>query len=119
MIFVALMITLAPPTAVGMLVDDRVLVGSPIWFKPFKFAVSFALYGTTLAWVLTKLTRGRRTGWWAGTVIAVAGVVEMLIIVGQVVRGTRSHFNLTSPFDAALFSVMGLTIVVLWSVTAY
>jgi hypothetical protein len=118
MTFVVLMLALIPLTTVGMLVDDHVLMGSPIWFKPFKFAVSFALYGTTLAWMLTKLTRGRRTGWWAGTVIAVAGIVEMLIIVGQVVRGTRSHFNVTTPFDATLFSIMGLTIVVLWSFTA-
>src|SRR4029453_1617189 len=98
----------------GLIVDDRVLVGAPIWLKPFKFAVSFTVYALTLAWLLTLLRRGRRGGWWAGTVIAVAGMIEMAVIVGQVVRGRRSHFNMATPLDGALWSVMGATIVFPW-----
>jgi hypothetical protein len=102
----------------GLMVDDRVLVGAPIWLKPFKFAVSFTVYALTLAWMLTLLRRGRRLGWWAGTVIAVAGTIEMVVIVGQVVRGRRSHFNLATPLDSALWSTMGATIMFLWLATA-
>ena len=42
---------------VGLVVDDRMLVGAPIWAKPAKFAISFGLYAVTLAWMLT-LPRG-------------------------------------------------------------
>ncbi|MBT2477683.1 hypothetical protein J7E94_05210 [Streptomyces sp. ISL-94] len=104
-------------TGAGLIVDDRVLVGSPIWHKPFKFSLSFTLYGLTLAWMHSLLTRGRRVGWWAGTVVVAASVIEMAVIVGQVVRGKRSHFNQETPLDSALFSLMGMTIVVLWLAT--
>lgn len=116
-LFAAAMAVTAVVSAGGLLVDDRVLAGSAIWFKPFKFAASFVVYALALAWMLTLLTRGRRTGWWAGTVVALASCVEMVIIVGQVVRGKRSHFNNATPFDASLFAVMGATIVILWAGT--
>ncbi|MFD9033411.1 hypothetical protein ACFVZW_19995 [Streptomyces sp. NPDC059567] len=98
----------------GLLFDDRILVGVPIWTKPFKFAVSFVAYCMTLAWMLTLLPRGRRVGWWAGTVLAVASAAEMVLITTQVVRGKQSHFNNETAFDAAVFQAMGLTVVVLW-----
>ncbi|MEU6946382.1 hypothetical protein ABZ957_14290 [Streptomyces sp. NPDC046316] len=98
----------------GLLFDDRVLVGAPIWAKPFKFAVSFVAYCMTLAWMLTLLPRGRRVGWWAGTVVTVTSSIEMVLITMQVVRGRRSHFNHETAFDSAVFRVMGLTIAVLW-----
>ena len=101
---------------VGIFTDPRVINGSPAWLKPTKFGISFTLYNLTLAWML-GLVRGRRElvsalGW---TVVA-AFVLEMAAIVTQVVRGTTSHFNFATPFDAALWSLMGGTIVVLWLV---
>jgi hypothetical protein len=77
-----------------------------------------------MAWLLTLLERGhqgrwtRRIGRWAGTVVVAAGVIEMAIIVGQVIRGRRSHYNEATPLDAALWSAMGMTIVALWLATA-
>ncbi|RSS36178.1 hypothetical protein [Streptomyces sp. WAC08241] len=105
---------LALVSAVGLAVDDRILVGVPIWAKPFKFSVSFVAYSLSLAWMLSLLPRGRRAGWWAGTVIAVASAVEMALITLQVVRGTQSHFNRATPFDDTVFQIMGGTVVVLW-----
>ncbi|MGP4000956.1 hypothetical protein [Streptomyces sp. 8N706] len=109
------MVVLAVVSAVGLVADERMLVGAPIWFKPLKFSVSFAAYGLTLAWMLSLTTRSRRTGWWAGTSVVTAGTVEMAIITVQVIRGRRSHFNVETPFDQTLFVVMGLTIVALWT----
>lgn len=110
--FAAVMAALASVLVVAALVDDRTLLGAPVWVKPLKFALSFALYGGALAWLLGQLPTPamRRTGW----VIAVASVIEMVIIVGQAARGVRSHYNDDSPFDAMLWGVMGMTIVVLW-----
>ncbi|MFE0177712.1 hypothetical protein ACFWZ2_35915 [Streptomyces sp. NPDC059002] len=113
-LFSASMAVLALISAVGLVADDRVLVGARIWFKPLKFSVSFVAYSLSLAWMLSLLDRGRRAGWWAGTVVMAASVVEMVIITGQVVRGRRSHFNHQTPFDEALFNTMAVTVVVLW-----
>ncbi|WBO69274.1 hypothetical protein [Streptomyces camelliae] len=104
-------------SAVGLVVDDRVLVGAPVWAKPFKFSVSFVAYCPSLAWMLSFLPRGRRVGWWAGTVVALAGLVEMVIITGQAARGKRSHFNHETPFDEALYNTMAVTVVILWTAT--
>lgn len=112
--FSASMAVLAVISGVGLVVDDRVLTGARIWFKPFKFSVSFVAYSLSLAWMLSLLDRGRKAGWWAGTVVAVSSLVEMVLITTQVVRGKRSHFNHATPFDEALFNAMAVTVVVLW-----
>lgn len=113
--FAVAMAGLSVLLVVAALVDDRELLGAPLWFKPLKFAVSFVLYGAALAWMLGQLREPamRRTGW----VIVVASVIEMLIITGQAARGVRSHFNDDTVADGLLFSVMGATIVVLWLAT--
>ncbi|MFJ6198980.1 hypothetical protein [Micromonospora sp. NPDC092111] len=115
MVFVSAMAVLAVVSAVGVLADPRVLTGVPIWLKPLKFSVSFVLYGTTLAWMLSLLPGRSRIAEWAGTVIVAMSVVEMVIIVGQVLRGTTSHFNETTPFNAALWEAMGASIMVLFA----
>jgi hypothetical protein len=102
----------------GLLFDHRVLVGAPIWLKPLKFAVSIAIYTLTFGWLASLVTRGRRAAWWLGTVIGASLLGEMAIIVGQVVRGRRSHFNVATPLDTALYAVMGVTVVVVWVATA-
>ncbi|GGU61858.1 hypothetical protein FHX79_11955 [Streptomyces cavourensis] len=116
-VFSAVMALGAVASAVGLAVDDRVLVDAPIWAKPFKFYLSFTVYGLSLAWMLAQSTRGRRAGWWAGNVVVATSLVEMAIITGQVVRGKRSHFNVETPLDQTLFTAMGITVIVLWAAT--
>lgn len=111
------MAALAVASAAGLIVDDRVLAGAPIWFKPFKFAVSFAAYGLTLAWMLSRRAAPSRAGRWAAHTVVVSGLVEMAVITGQAVRGRRSHFNVETPLDGALFTTMGVTVAVLWAGT--
>jgi hypothetical protein len=114
MIFVSAMALAAVVALVGIFADPRVLTGVPIWLKPFKFAVSLGLYGLTLAWMLSLLPRRSRVAEWAATIVVAAGVAEMLIIVGQVIRGQTSHYNETTPFNAALWQAMGMSIMVLF-----
>jgi hypothetical protein len=45
------MLAVAAASGVGMLVDPRVITGAPAWLKPFKFAISTAVYSLTLAWI--------------------------------------------------------------------
>jgi uncharacterized membrane protein YhaH (DUF805 family) len=102
----------------GILADDRTLFGVPIWLKPFKFAVSIAIYTTTMAWMLSLLAeRRRRFGWWLGTIVATSLLIEMVIIAGQAARGRPSHFNAATPQDSVLFSIMGATIAIAWIAT--
>ncbi|MFJ9762545.1 hypothetical protein ACIRUY_01895 [Streptomyces erythrochromogenes] len=117
-VFALVMALWAVGSAVGLAVDDRVLTGAPIWAKPFKFSISFVAYCLALAWMISLLgedrPRLRRTAWWAGTTVAVASAVEMVLITLQVLRGVRSHFNSATPFDTQVYSLMGNTVVVLW-----
>ena len=113
--FAVAMAAIAPVLAVLAVVDDRMLLGAPLWLKPLKFAVSFVAYSATLAWLLGQL-RDRAlqvTGW----VIVAASVIEMAIITGQAAVGNRSHFNEDGGLGSMLFSIMGATIVVLWLAT--
>lgn len=102
---------------VGMLTDHRVLTGLPIWDKPTKFALSVLIYSVTWAWLIAQLDRARRAAWWAGAVSAVLLGLEMVFIVGQVIRGTTSHFNQTTPLNATLWRTMGGVIALVWIAT--
>jgi hypothetical protein len=117
MMTAGLMAAMAVVSLGGLVLDDRILLGAPIWLKPFKFAVSIAVYCVTWAWLLTLLQRGRRLAHRVSTAIVVILVVEYGIIVAQVVRGRASHFNVSTPLDATLFSVMGVSIAALWTGT--
>jgi len=99
---------------VGLVADPRVITGAPAWLKPMKFAVSIAVYCFTVLWLLT-FVRGRpRLVRAIGWVTAVGLAVEMALIVAQVVRGTTSHFNVGTAFDAAIWSAMGAIVVSVW-----
>jgi hypothetical protein len=87
------MFTLALVSAVGLFVDDRLLLGESVWLKPLKFGFAMGVYTLTLAWLLGKLTKGRRLGWWLGTVFAVAGVLDVGAVAYAAANGTFSHFN--------------------------
>lgn len=96
----------------GLWLDPRVITGAPAWLKPAKFAVSIAIYTLTLAWVFTYLPDWRQTRRIVGWTSAVVFVLELVVIDLQAWRGTTSHFNVGTPMDAMLFSVMGAAIVV-------
>ncbi|MHA7264440.1 hypothetical protein ACX80W_14675 [Arthrobacter sp. TMN-37] len=111
------MALLAVASLLGLILDPRELVGAPAWAKPLKFALSIFLYSLTLAWLTGLLTRGRKFAWWTATVAAAALGIEMVVIVGAVVAGTTSHFNVSTPLNATLWGVMALSIVVVWLAT--
>ena len=70
------------------------------------------IYTLTLAWVFTYLPEWTRTRRVVGWITAVTLVLEIVIIDVQAWRGTTSHFNVGTPFDGVLFTIMGLAIVV-------
>lgn len=101
-------------TLAGLIFDARLQGGAPIWAKPFKFSVSILIYALVLSWLLGQLPRWRRLSWWAGTLTAVFLTVELAIIGGAAAAGTTSHFNVSTPVAAGLWSAMAASIVIVW-----
>ena len=87
--------------------DSRLVMGINVWIKPIKFAMSIAIYVWTVAWLLEYLrlpSWAKRTISWG---IAISMLTEIACITAQAARGTTSHYNVNTPFDAAIFSIMG------------
>jgi hypothetical protein len=118
-LFAALMVAGASVSLLGWGLDHRVLAGDPIWAKPLKFNLSLAVYSITLALFIGLMPPGRlrRAAWWAGTVGAASSLLEITIITIQVVRGTSSHFNISTPFDRTMYLLMGAGVVFLYTAT--
>ena len=118
-LFAVLMVVGAAASLLGLGLDHRVLAGDPIWAKPLKFNLSLAVYSITLALFIGLMPRGRlrRAAWWAGTVGAVSSLLEITIITVQVVRGTSSHFNISTAFDRTMYLLMGAGVVFLYTAT--
>ena len=113
---IAMLMTLIT-SLIGLVVDSRTITNVSAWLKPTKFAISLTLYAFTLAWLLQFVQS-------FPVVVSILSfatmsilIVETGIVVLQVVRGTASHFNIGTPFDARLFSIMGIGIGLLWLVT--
>lgn len=102
---------------VGLVVDPREILGQPAWAKPLKFALSIAIYAVTLAWMIGLAPRARRLLSAVGTIVVVALVLEMVVIVGAVLTNTTSHFNVSTPLATAAWSLMAVSIVVVWVAT--
>lgn len=107
-----LMAAVAVPSLIGVFVDPRVITGAPAWLKPFKFAVSTAVYSLTLAWVFGFLTNWPRMRRIVGWTTAIVFALEVALIDLQAWRGTTSHFNSATMFDRVVFLVMGGSILV-------
>lgn len=103
-------------TLIGLVFDPRIITGAPAWLKPAKFAVSIGIYSFTFIWMLGFIQgeRARRIAGWAATLTAIGFLVEIVIIALQALRGVASHFNIATPLDGALFSIMGVFVALLW-----
>jgi hypothetical protein len=106
-----LMVAALIASLAGLWLDPRTIGGAPAWLKPAKFAASIAIYSLTLAWMFGYLRAWERTRRLIGRLTAVVLILEVIIIDAQAWRGTTSHFNIGTPLDAALFTTMGLAIV--------
>jgi hypothetical protein len=89
-----------------ILIDSRMVNQENIWMKPFRFAVSIAMFTWTYAW-FSRFYARKRVLSVLNITIAICMFLEIILITMQAVRGVASHFNTSSPFDTAVFSVMG------------
>lgn len=91
-----------------MAFDPRQVAGFNVWLKPAKFALSIGVYLLTMAWLMGEIRRARRAAAVLAGVIVAAMILEQSLITLQAARGTSSHYNHATPFDSAVFSLMGL-----------
>lgn len=112
-----LMLVGAVFSAAGLVLDPRELVGEPLWMKPLKFYVSLFFFDATALYFLGFLAERRRFVRWVGVILSACGALEVVAISLQAARGVRSHFNTATPFDGAIYSLMGMAITVLWVAT--
>lgn len=110
---------LAAVCTVLMALDGRTLLGRNVWTKPWKFAISIAIFTGTMGWILPSLSLPTRVETLATTGIGSAMTVEIVLISTQAARGVASHFNDSTPLDAAIYTVMGVTITISLTVVAY
>jgi hypothetical protein len=104
------MLPLLAACLVGLAADPRLISGAPAWLKPAKFAASIAIFGATMVWIFSYLPAWPRLRRRVSLITSAVFVLEMSIICLQAWRGTTSHFNTATPFDATLFSIMGAAI---------
>lgn len=109
--FSLLMLVLLVPTLVAAGLDERVIRGVSVWTKPAKFMASLALFAFSTAWFVGLLAPAERQGrvvrlvvW---TIIG-AGSFEIAYITLQAASGQASHYNVSTPLRAALYTLMGL-----------
>lgn len=112
---VILMLLALAGALVGLIVDPRVITGAPAWLKPLKFAISISIYSATFIWLLGFVQGRRRIVRIVAWVTTAGLVIEMALIAMQVVRGTTSHFNISTPFNGAVYYIMGMTVVCVWT----
>lgn len=107
------------PVLLAMYIDDRTIMGINPWIKPAKFLMSVGIYLITFAWMVPRVEGHRRAKSVIAWSVIVAMVTENVLIVTQAARGTTSHFNIRTLFDAVVFQTMGVmilfnTMVVVW-----
>jgi hypothetical protein len=101
-------------TLCGLVVDRRVITGAPAWLKPAKFALSTMIAAWSFAFCIASTRIWPRVTRALDIALAAALAIEIALIDMQAARGTTSHFNIATPFDGAVFAVMGVSILCVW-----
>ncbi len=104
--------------AMGWALDPRQLREANVWIKPIKFALSSAVLAVSTAWFIGHLMPNQRQS------RAVTRIVWLLIasasfevgyIALQAGLGQASHYNVGDWFHGLMYSLMGVSAVVLIS----
>ncbi len=99
---------------IGLVVDRRVITGAPGWLKPAKFALSTMIACWSFAYCIASITIWPRFARSLDILLAAGLFLEIALIDMQAARGTTSHFNNGTHFDAMVYAVMGLSIACIW-----
>lgn len=109
---IALALFIVLITGLALPFEDRLLNDISVWIKPQKFAWSLALHSLTII-LLARLiltTDQLKSALWRWTAMAylTGSLVELLWITLQAARGRASHFNESTGFESAMYTVMAV-----------
>ncbi|MBT8188280.1 MAG: hypothetical protein KJO73_11360 [Croceitalea sp.] len=99
-------------SVLGILLDDRMLMGINIWIKPLKFFISTAVYTLTVGFVITFYPYSNLKKHILRNLVSWTLLLEMVIVALQAARGVQSHYNMSSLTDGILFGAMGILILI-------
>jgi hypothetical protein len=99
------------------LVDGGGWEGPLSWRKPIVFGLSFGITLVTFSWFLGFLRPARWAGWVVVGILSAGSLGEVFLVSMQTWRGVPSHFNESTPFNATVFSLMGLLVTILAATT--
>lgn len=119
-IYGAALLALAVVAVIALQLDPRRIGETGVWTKPAKFLGSIGIFSLTAAWFFGYIAPQRRRAPLMIATIAVllvAGSFELVYIGWQGWRGEASHWNLTTPFHARMYQLMGIGAVLLVATT--
>ena len=94
------------------------VLGINAWIKPFKFFLSTVIFCWTMAWYLGYLPDSKSISIYTWVVIGVLAF-ELVYISLKAGLGELSHFNVSTPGNATMFSLMGIAISLMTLFTLY
>lgn len=91
---------------VGLLTDDRRVMGTNTWLKPLKYVFSLMVFVWTIGWFSRWLARRQRGRRLVGIGIAASSLIVAVFLLVQAARGTITHYNMATDFDASVYSAV-------------
>jgi len=104
------LLALVPAGLVWAWRDSRNVDGEAVALKPTRFALSIGVYILTASAMFSYVRPERRAAFLPSAAVwmmIVGSTVELSCIVLQAARTRRSHFNRSTPRDAAIYAAMG------------
>ena len=91
-----------------MLVVTGSSISGPVSFrKAMTFAETLGLACWSVGWMLPMFKLRRLTEWLISSFVMLVAIGEAFLMSMQVWRGVPSHYNFTTPFNAAVFYATG------------
>ena len=98
--------------------SNTVVLGINAWYKPMKFFLSTFIFSCTIGWFMYYLKQPLHTLFYSWTLIITLSF-ELIYITLRASQGQLSHFNISTSFNALMFNLMGLAIVIITLWTAF
>ncbi len=91
--------------------------GVSAWYKPLKFALSLAIYSWTMGWYCYYLPNFNIS--YFNWTVVILWSFEIVYIALQASKGQLSHYNISTPVYALMYSLMAIAATVVTLYTAY